>query len=295
MKHSNDVKKAFASSFFISGSIRKEKDKILCNDPAASSAEKPLNNLNFTCFKKPAVKLILYLVIPVFLSLMLMFSGCDAISAMVSSNMADSNTGAEQGSQQKDIEDGGQENQEKTAESGDGAAEDSTKVDESDEQSSENSSDGDGQEPEEQKAAEIEIEPTAQTINVYYADSSGENLVGEARDLEGTSKLVDAIYELMKDPVDSSLFVLIPSTTKINSVKAYEDGIAEVDLSQSFLDDRIVSDTVDILLLYSIVNTLTEFDEISAVKLYIDGKKLDIIGQLDIKDPVYRRSDLIQE
>jgi|GEM_PF-2298634 len=142
---------------------------------------------------------------------------------------------------------------------------------------------------------EITIDPALQTINVYYANSTGEYLVGEARDVEGSSKLVDAIYEMMKEPIDPSLVVLIPSTTKINSVKAYENGIAKIDLSQSFLDDRFQSDTVDILLVYSIVNTLTEFKEVQAVEFYIDGKKLDILGQLDIKGPVYRRSDLIKQ
>ena len=106
-------------------------------------------------------------------------------------------------------------------------------------------------------------------------------LVGEARTVSGAGKFVDAIYEMMKNPIDSSLFVLIPSTAKINSITV-SDQVAKVDFSQSFLDDRFVSDTVDILLKYAVVNTLTEFPEIHAVEFYIDGKKLDILGQLDI-------------
>jgi germination protein M len=138
------------------------------------------------------------------------------------------------------------------------------------------------------------IDTGESTINVYYADAGGEFLVGEARAVSGAGKFVDAIYEMMKDPIDSSLFVLIPSTTKINSVTV-SNQVAKVDFSQSFLDDRTVSDTVDILLKYAVVNTLTEFPEIHAVEFYIDGKKLDILGQLDMADPVYRRSDLIKK
>jgi germination protein M len=132
------------------------------------------------------------------------------------------------------------------------------------------------------------------TINVYYADAGGEFLVGEARTVSGAGKFVDAIYEMMKNPIDSSLFVLIPPTTKINSVTV-SNQVAKVDFSQSFLDDRFVSDSVDILLKYAVVNTLTEFPEIHAVEFYIDGKKLDILGQLDMTDPVYRRGDLIKK
>jgi spore germination protein GerM len=137
------------------------------------------------------------------------------------------------------------------------------------------------------------IDPAEQTINVYYPNNTAEYLVGEARTVSGSGKLVDAVYELMKDPVDSSLVVLVPETTKINSIKVVNK-IAKVDLSQSFMDDRFVSDTVDILLIYSIVNTLTEFKEVEAVDFYIDGVKLDIFGQLSVEDPIYRRSDLIK-
>ena len=138
------------------------------------------------------------------------------------------------------------------------------------------------------------IDTGESTINVYYADAAGEFLVGEARTVSGAGKLVDAIYEMMKNPTDSSLFVLIPSTAKINGITV-SNQVAKVDFSQSFLDDRFVSDTVDNLLKYAIVNTLTEFPEIHAVEFYIDGKKLDILGQLDMTDPVYRRADLIKK
>jgi germination protein M len=131
-------------------------------------------------------------------------------------------------------------------------------------------------------------------INVYYADVNGEYLVGEARTVSGTDKFVDAIYEMMKSPIEESLIILIPETVKINSVNV-SGQVARADFSKNFVDDRFVSETVDILLVYSVVNTLTEFPEIHAVDFFINGSKLDILGQLDLKDPVYRRNDLIKE
>ncbi len=131
------------------------------------------------------------------------------------------------------------------------------------------------------------------TINVYYADQNGEYLVGEARIVSGSSKYVDAISEMMKEPTDSSLVKLIPETTKINSVTV-NDGIAKVDLSKNFVDDKFPGETVDILVIYSIVNTLTEFPDVNSVEFYIDGTKLEIFGQLDIQDPLFRKSDLIK-
>jgi germination protein M len=132
------------------------------------------------------------------------------------------------------------------------------------------------------------------TINVYYADQNGEYLVGETRIVSGSSQYVDAISEMMKEPIDSSLVKLIPESTKINSVTV-KDGMANVDLSKNFVDDRFVSDTTDILLIYSIVNTLTEFPDVNSVEFYTDGARLDVLGQLDLQGPSFRRIDLIKK
>ncbi len=131
-------------------------------------------------------------------------------------------------------------------------------------------------------------------INIYYADLQVKYLVGESRKISrGENKYVEALNELMKLPVNSSLIRLIPDTTVINSVEA-EKGIAKVDLSANFVEDRLTSDTEDILLVYSVVNTLTEFSDVDAVYFYIDGKKLNVLGMLDLQNPCYRRSDLIK-
>jgi germination protein M len=131
------------------------------------------------------------------------------------------------------------------------------------------------------------------TINVYYLDAIGEFLVGEARTVSSENKYVDALYELMKLPVDSSLYRLVPDSTEINSI-VVADGLAKIDLSKEFVEDRITSDTEDNLLVYSIVNTLTEFEEVNSVSFFIDGEKLNILGELDVSGPLFRRSDLIK-
>jgi len=143
------------------------------------------------------------------------------------------------------------------------------------------------EQPEEQaEAGEI-------TINVYYCDQMAQYLIAESRIISSENKYIDALYELMKKPIDSSLEPLVPGTTIINSVTV-EEGNAKVDLSQEFLDDRFISDTVDRLLIGSIANTMTQFSEINSVTLYIDGEKLDNLGGLDITEPVFRKNDLIK-
>jgi len=144
-----------------------------------------------------------------------------------------------------------------------------------------------------QPEEEEEAETGELTINIYYSDATVQYLVGEARVVSAESKYVDALNELMKLPVDGSLYRLVPDSTKINSITV-EDGMARIDLSSNFVDDRLTSDTEDILLIYSVVNTLTEFSDVNSISFYIDGEKLDILGQIDISEPIFRRNDLIK-
>ncbi len=130
------------------------------------------------------------------------------------------------------------------------------------------------------------------TIRIYYADEMGEFLVGESRVLSYEQRHTDALIELLKVPIDSKLIPLVPETTLVYSV-IIEEGVAKIDLSKNFIDDRFIGDTADILLIYSIVNTLTEFPDINAVAFYIEGEKIDTLGALDISEPLFRKSDLI--
>jgi len=221
------------------------------------------------------------LIIPLILILVIFFTlfntGC-SILASEGLNISDKNAD-DINTQDKKAED--VQNAENTADTG--------QITE--ESREENQEEAESTEPEEETEAVSDEEIT---INIYYTDSIGEYLIGEARTLSGSGKYVDAIFEMMKDPVDSSLNKLIPETTRINGVKV-EEGIAEVDLSQEFIDDRYISDVIDMLLVYSIVNTLTGFKEINSVEFFIDGEKLNSLGQFDLEEPIFRRSDLIKD
>ncbi len=233
-------------------------------------------------FYRTAVSTLCILLI---LSLILFSIGCETVDGTdtTSENNLNSSSDSENISESTDSNESITENGE------------STDTEESVEETSDSSEENGSLEENNQTQAEDE-QATSEgelTIKVYYADQQGEYLVGESRKVSSENKYTEALYELMKLPVDSSLIRIIPDTTIINSVKV-EGGLASVDLSANFVDDRIVSDTADILLVYSIVNTLTEFSDVDSVAFYIDGEKLDILGMLDVSGPVYRRNDLIK-
>ena len=108
------------------------------------------------------------------------------------------------------------------------------------------------------------------------------------------NKFVNAVLELIKSPENKSLISLVPPSTVINKI-VVRDNIADVDLSANFIDERFDSATVDILLVYSIVNTMTGFPEVDAVVFYINGEKLKNLGSLDVGGPIFRRNDLIKD
>ena len=134
--------------------------------------------------------------------------------------------------------------------------------------------------------------PEGMTIKAYYANADASALVGEDRIVKGTHKYLEAFLELQKSPINPGLISLVPVEAKVKRLTA-ENGNIDLDLSQEFLDQRFASDTADILLLYSIVNTLTEFSEINTVTFYFEGVKADIFGQLDISEPIFRNESLI--
>ena len=78
----------------------------------------------------------------------------------------------------------------------------------------------------------------------------------------------------------------IPSTVKVNSVTV-ADGLAIVDFSKEIITDTQEiphSSTTEVLAIYSIVDTLTEFKEIQKVRITIEGKQKGLIDGLYIED-----------
>ena len=72
------------------------------------------------------------------------------------------------------------------------------------------------------------------------------------------------VQEIVKGPTDAQTYPTIPSTVKVNSVTV-ANGLAIVDFSKEIITDTQEiphSSTTEVLAIYSIVDTLTEFKEI---------------------------------
>lgn len=132
-------------------------------------------------------------------------------------------------------------------------------------------------------------------ISLYFADKSGHSLQLETRsvkqnDKEPLEKL--AVTELINGP-QTDAQRLIPQETKLLSVEVKE-GTCFVNLSKDFVDKHQPGSSAETLTIYSIVNTLTEFSNISKVQFLIEGQKAETFGEMVFDEPFTRNNALIK-
>ncbi len=133
-----------------------------------------------------------------------------------------------------------------------------------------------------------------QTVKLYFADNSGK-LVAEERLIEVKQSLTlenQIVEQLIEGPEKSTLSPVIPSSTQIKDIKT-EDGICYVNLTQAFI--RNTSPSTEKITIYSIVNSLTELDNVNKVQFLIEGEKLsEYGGDIDFSKPFERDEALIR-
>ena len=136
-----------------------------------------------------------------------------------------------------------------------------------------------------------------QTLNikVYYPDDSGMRLVEVEREIvvdDSIDKYTAAVESLRLDPGEDNLTTIFPSNAAIRSVTV-RDGMAIVDFDKSILKGFVGGSTGEEFLIGSIVNTLTNFPEITGVKFLVDGQEVETLsGHMDLSAPLERMSDL---
>lgn len=77
-----------------------------------------------------------------------------------------------------------------------------------------------------------------------------------------------------------------PSGTRLLDVKV-NNGLAEVDFSRELIDNFPGGSTTEILIMDSLCKTLAQFSDIERVRILVEGKPVDTIGDhLDLTEPV---------
>lgn len=135
------------------------------------------------------------------------------------------------------------------------------------------------------------------SIKVYYPDDNGMKLVAETRTIEATQagKYKAALESLLSGTKEKGVITIIPKKAKLKSVEV-KNGVATVDFNEDLVKNFAGGSTGEEMLVGSIVNTLTEFPEVKAVQILLEGKKVDsLAGHLDTSEPLKRMTELLKK
>lgn len=134
------------------------------------------------------------------------------------------------------------------------------------------------------------------SVTLYFGDQEGEYLLPESRQVAETSAIAKtAVEELIKGPKEKGHSITIPAEAKVLNLDVIKE-VAYVNFSQELVSKHWGGSTGEQMTVASIVNTLTEFDNIEKVQIMVDGKTIDTIaGHLDISQPLARDESLIKK
>ena len=130
-------------------------------------------------------------------------------------------------------------------------------------------------------------------LTLYFADESGQSLVEKTESITYNGNIsMDRLVvdNVIAGPHSTDAFATIDPATTVISVTT-QDGICYVNLSRDFLNKT--SNISDEIIVYSLVNSLTELGNVNKVQILIDGSKDEKLGAYDFSSPFERNLELI--
>lgn len=137
--------------------------------------------------------------------------------------------------------------------------------------------------------------PSKLNVTLYFADQNGDYLKAETREIQFVPGLARAtVEELIMGPKTKGLARTMPEGTKLKDIDI-KKGLCIVNLSKEFQDKHWGGSSGELLTVYSLVNTLTQFPAVEAVEILVEGQKIETLaGHLDLTVPVYRNSEIVK-
>lgn len=129
-------------------------------------------------------------------------------------------------------------------------------------------------------------------VSLYFADSSGNKLIVEERDIvkvEGIAR--KTMEELLKGPANVESVQVFPDGTRLRDINIKPDGLCIVDLSAEACG--VINKEQERLMIYGIANTLSQFPGVKEISFMIDGAMVDSIGgYIDLSSPIQADYDI---
>ena len=145
-----------------------------------------------------------------------------------------------------------------------------------------------------QSTATLPEELSGETTQVilYFVSADGTSLEAETRSIpkqEGVARAT--VNQLISGPQKDDLSATLPSSVTLRDINI-SDGICTVDFSSELLTDIGDDAQTQLLALYSIVNTLTQFDSVDYVQILVNGQTVSSsFGGIDVSTALAPVSD----
>ena len=126
------------------------------------------------------------------------------------------------------------------------------------------------------------------TPTLYYANEKGDALVKKIQNVVYESSYSiekDVINRLIQGPFEDEYFRTLPANLQVISISV-KDKICYVNFDSSFLTDALSIDGN--LIVYSIVNSLTELPDIQRVQIMVDGDSNIVFRDISLSNPLER-------
>ena len=117
-------------------------------------------------------------------------------------------------------------------------------------------------------------EPAAgvRRVSLFFANAAGSGLEAESRDIPEQTGIARAtVNELIAGPASASLRPTLPASAIVEGMTV-EGGLCTVDFSSELADFLPADAESHKLAVYSVVNTLAQFDSVDKVRILIDGE-----------------------
>jgi spore germination protein GerM len=145
------------------------------------------------------------------------------------------------------------------------------------------------------------VAPNPLTFTVYYPNSDATGLVGfsKVENLPEEELYAHAISFLVRGTTEEGLVDPLPEGTHL---LPFSDGgpirvkgkTVEVNFSRALVDNHPGGSAGEIMTVGSIVNTLTSFNKVDYVQIYVGGEIVETLaGHLSIDQPLEKMPELI--
>ncbi len=139
------------------------------------------------------------------------------------------------------------------------------------------------------------VQPGKMVVTLYFSTPDADKLVAEKRSIAKTPAVASAIIrELIQGPKTVGLYPTIPRSVKLVGVKM-KGQTAIVNLT-NVRATGYGGTAAEMMIVYSIVDSLTELPSVKNVRFLVDGKRRDVLlDAFDVTDPVPRDESLIRK